>query len=209
MTPRNPRGWATTPSGGKAHRLKTRKPTLPQRAFPLNFLLGWAQNSLEDFELARLDEVSQRRKELHLILDRTIDAMCQAALSSWFRAQDRQRLKDAIDNEESPVEYAKRMIRDGQRSAEELLPLPAYEPGSAHRAAAVRYQSRHIAQGLCSECPQPLDRNSVRFCTKHLKLARDRKARKRGIKGEPGSADYLYGEITESKHGRQPGTLQA
>lgn len=26
-------------------------------------------------------------------------------------------------------------------------------------------------------------------------------------KGEPGSADYLYGEITESTHGRQPGTL--
>jgi hypothetical protein len=32
-------------------------------------------------------------------------------------------------------------------------------------------------------------------------------ARKAGVKGAPGSADYLYGEITESKHGRQPGTL--
>jgi hypothetical protein len=40
-------------------------------------------------------------------------------------------------------------------------------------------------------------------------LARHRAAPKNGVKGEPGGADYLYGEITESTHGRQPGTLQS
>jgi hypothetical protein len=192
----------------KAHRLATRKPKLPAKTLPLNFLLGCGQKDLEDFELARLSEVANLRKELHEILDRVIDAMSQAALASWFKAQDRQTLQHAIENEESPIEYAKRMVKEGQRSAEELLPMPAYEPGAAHRAAAVRYQHRQIEQGLCSECPEPLDRNSVRYCTRHLDLARHRAARKSGVKGEAGSADYLYGEITESKHGRQPGTLQ-
>jgi len=42
-----------------------------------------------------------------------------------------------------------------------------------------------------------------------IDLARHRAARKSGVKGEPGGADYLYGEITESTHGRQPGTLQS
>ena len=194
----------------KAHRLATRKPKLPQKSFPLNFLLGCAQNSLEDFELARLDEVAQLRKELHVILDRTIDAMCQAALSSWFRTQDRQRLKDAIDNEECPIEYAKRMIAEGQRSPEELLPLPSFVPGAAHLAAATRYQKRNLAEGKCRYCPEPLDRNSVDMCTEHLRKARDRQRAKKGPRSEPGSAEYLYsGEVTLSTHGRQAGTLQS
>jgi len=85
--------------------------------------------------------------------------------------------------------------------------LPSLAPGVAHRAAAVLYQKRNVAEGKCSECPESLNRNSVRYCTRHLDLARHRAARKSGVKGEAGSADYLYGEITESKHGRQPGTL--
>lgn len=107
------------------------------------FLLGCGQKDLEDFELGRLAEVANLRKELHDILDRVIDAMSQAALASWFKSQDRQRLKAAIDNEESPIEYAKRMVREGQRSDEELLPLPSLAPGAAHLAAALRYQKRN------------------------------------------------------------------
>jgi len=189
----------------KDHRLKARKPTQPTKPMPLNFLLGCEQSSLTNFELARLAEVADLRKELHAILDRAIDAMTQAALASWFKSQDRQSLKAAIENEESPIEYAKRMTRDGQRSPEELLPLPAMEPGSAHRAAALRYQTRNIAEGKCSVCPKPLDRNSVRYCTKHLAKMRARK----GPKGQPGEREYLYGEGFEDRRGRTPTNLAA
>ena len=99
------------------------------------------------------------------------------------------------------------MIRDGQRSEEEQIPREPLPPGVAHLAAALRYQEQNIAAGLCSVCPEPLDRNSVRYCTKHLAMQRSKSARQRGARGEPGSGDYLYGEITESTHGRQPGTL--
>jgi hypothetical protein len=104
---------------------------------------------------------------------------------------------------------AARMVRDGQRSDEELIPLPSLPPGAAHLAAAMRYQERNIAEGKCCECPKPLARNSVRYCENHLTMERHNKARKKGVRGAPGSVDYLYGEVTESKHGRQPGTLAA
>ena len=194
----------------KAHRLKTRKHGAVAKGLPLNFLLGCSDGALTEFELARLAEVADLRKKLHDILDRTIDAMTQAAMASWFKSQDRNSLKDAVDNEETPEEWAKRMIRDGQRSKEELNPaafLPSMPPGEAHRAASVRYSARNIEEGKCAVCPQPLDPNSVRFCTKHLAAARAKSARQRGVKGEAGSRDYLYGEITESQHGRTPGTL--
>jgi hypothetical protein len=132
--------------------------------------------------------------------------MTQAALASWFRSQDRQSLKSAIENEESPQQWARRLIRDSQRSAAGLIPLPAMEPGAAHRAAAVRYQNRQIASGLCSVCPEPLDRNSVRFCTKHLAMSRERDRKKKGL-SSPGDREYLYAGEQESTHGRQPGTL--
>jgi len=38
-------------------------------------------------------------------------------------------------------------------------------------------------------------------------MTRARHSKRRGVKGQPGSRDYLYGEISESTHGRQPGTL--
>jgi hypothetical protein len=192
----------------KAHRLKTRKPKLPVKTMPLNFLLGCSQGELENFQLARLAEVADLRKELHTILDRLIDQMAAAALSQWFRESDRNALKHAIENEESPLEWAQRMISQGQRSEEELIPMPPMEPGAAHRAAALLYQKRNIAEGKCSECPEPLDRNSVRFCTEHLRKSRDRARSKAGPRSEPGSAEYLYsGEVTRSTHGRQAGTL--
>jgi hypothetical protein len=198
MTPRNPRGWATTPS-----KKKSLAPTIP-----MNFLLGCGHKDLEDFELARLADVSNLRKDLHEVMDRVIDAMSQAALVAWFKVQDRQSLKHAIENEETPVEFAQRVIRERGRTAEELVPRSALEPGVAHRAAALRYQKRNIAEGKCSECPEPLDRNSVRFCAEHLRKARDRARTKAGPRSEPGSAEYLYsGDVTPSTHGRQQGTL--
>jgi len=195
-------------------RLKHRKSTKAMyKPLPLNFLLGCSENSLASFELARLAEVADLRKELQAILDRLLDQMQQAAIAGWFRQSDRNAIRYAIENEETPLQMAARMVRDGQRSerelADDLIPLPSLPPGAAHLAAAMRYQERNIAEGKCCECPKPLARNSVRYCEDHLTMARHRMARKKGVRGEPGSVDYLYGEIKESTHGRQPGTLTA
>src|SRR5229473_6503080 len=159
---------------------------------PVNFLLTCSDDTLASHELALLAELSDRRADLHVLLDRIIDTSSQVSVVRWFRKTDRQALKHAIDNEESPLEWAQRMVRDGQRTDEELIPLPALEPGAAHLAAAARYQARNTAEGKCSECPQPLDRNSVRFCTEHLRKSRDRQRSKKGTRSEPGSAEYLY-----------------
>jgi hypothetical protein len=186
-----------------------RKSKSVTKSLPLNFLLGCSQYELGNFELARLAEVADLRKELHLILDRVIDQMSQAALVSWFKVQDRQSLKHAIDNEESPLEWAKRMIRDGQRSGEELLPLPAMSPDlvrASHVAANTRYKQKNNAAGLCQNCPQPLDPNSLVFCTKHLTAERGRHKRKRGKDDAPGSINYLYSDA-ESHQGREPSNL--
>jgi hypothetical protein len=176
---------------------------------PLNFLLGCSQKSLDNFELARLAEVADLRKELLSILDRLIDQMSQAALAAWFRATDRETLKHALDNPDDVIALAREQIRDGQRSEEELIPLASLPAGAAHLAAALRYQERQIAKGLCAVCPEPLAHNSVRYCERHLTAARLRHKPK-NAKGEtPGSVGWLYSEGFESGHGRQPGSLKA
>ena len=94
----------------------------------LNFLLGASDADLDNFELARLAEIADLRCELTAIVDRMVEQLSQAALARWFKEQDRQSLKHAIDNEESAEEWAKRMIRDGQRNKEELVAGPMPSP---------------------------------------------------------------------------------
>jgi hypothetical protein len=180
-------------------------------ALPLNFLLGCSEKTLGSFELARMAEVANLRSELHNILDRLIEQMSQAALATWFRKTDRETLKHALENPEDIIAWAKEQTRDGQRSEEELIPHASLPPGAAHLAAALRYQERNIAKGLCAVCPKPLADNSVRYCDRHLRIARLRHKPK-NAKGElPGSIDWLYsdGAQFESSHGRQPGSLKA
>ncbi len=174
----------------------------------INFLLTCSETSLVNYELARLAECANLRSELEEIQNLLTDATAQAALVAWFRSQDRQTLKHAIENEESPLEWAQRMISQGQRSEEELIPRASLEPGAAHLAGALRYAERNIAEGKCSVCPKPQDRNSVRYCTKHLAMVRDRKRQEKGLRSDPGSREYLYsGELTPSTHGRAPGNF--
>jgi hypothetical protein len=179
-------------------------------ALPINFLLGCSDLDLGNYELARLAEVADLRAQMQVILDQMVDHQGLAWLAAWFRSMDRNALRHAIENEEDPLAWAKRMIKEGQRSDEEneSIPRPPLPPGAAHLAAALRYQERNIAEGKCCYCPEPQDPNSVRFCTKHLAMARARASQKKAVDSDPGSREYLYaGEVPESTHGRQPGTL--
>jgi len=157
---------------------------------PLNFLLGCSDGELGSFQLSRLANVANLRKDLHQILDEILEQQLQAALAVWFKQQDRATLRQTLEDHVDPGEWAKARIRDGQRSEQELVPETFLPPGDAHRAASLRYQRANVAEGLCSVCPQPLDRNSVKYCTLHLEKARGRNKLKGG-------------------HGRQPGTLKA
>jgi hypothetical protein len=171
-----------------------------------NFLLTCSDEALASHELALLAKCADIRAQIEELLCRWNDTTAQASVVRWFRITDRQALKHAIENEESPIEWAKRKIREEQRSEEELIPLPALESGATHLAAAQRYQERNIAEGKCSLCPKPLARHSVRYCEKHLTAQRMRQT---PTKGKPGDIGWLYGETEESSHGRQPGTLAA
>jgi hypothetical protein len=44
-----------------------------------------------------------------------------------------------------------------------------------HRVqSSIKYQERNVAQGKCMYCPEPLDPSSVRYCSKHLDMQRER-----------------------------------
>jgi hypothetical protein len=166
----------------------------------LNFLLGSTDNDLGSFELARLAEVANLRADLHAVLDKLIDEMAQAALAGWFRQTNREALMRAIQSpeEHTPeiLAWARRRIRDGQRSQEELVPRTLLAPGKAHLAASLHYQKRNVAKGKCRVCPEPLDRNSVQHCAGHLRQVRERQQEKSK-------------KLHKPPHGRAPGTLGA
>jgi hypothetical protein len=175
-----------------------------------NFLLTCSDNMLAAYELARLGAIANLRSDLQEILDQLIDTTAQASLARWFRNADREALRQALETPFNPIEIAKKQIRRLGKSDEEveaeLSDILSLNPGLAHRTAAMTYQKRNIAEGKCCICPEPLDRNSVRYCEKHL---RDARLRMTPSKGKPGSVGWLYGETEESTHGRQPGSLAA
>jgi hypothetical protein len=178
--------------------MKTNKPTVP-----VNFLLNCSDGDLANFRLARMNAAADLRKKLHEVLDSLLDQMNQADLAAWFMENDRQALKHAIEHHESALDWARRMVRGG----EDVIPRISSNPGEAHRTAAVTYQKRNLAKGKCRACPQPLAHGSVQFCEKHLAINRAHTRTKKGLV-YPGSREYLYaGELPESTHGRQPGTM--
>jgi hypothetical protein len=217
----------------KAHRLKVRERTgfSPNRLaarnrsamaslslkgmdpLRINFLLGCSNGELGSYELARLAMLADLRSEVQEKIDKLIEITSQLSVIRWFRNTDRDALKRSLENEESAIEWAKRVIREqgrrgGKKDEQEFLPLPSLTPGAAHLAAALRYQQRNISEGKCAICPKPLDRNSVRFCSKHLAMSLATARQKKALRSDPGSREYLYsGEVTPTTHGRQPGTL--
>jgi hypothetical protein len=169
----------------------------------LNFLLNCSDSELANFELALLGKCADLRSELEEVQNLLTETTARVGLVAWFRSVDRPTLKQAIENEETALEYAKRMIRGG----EEAIVRATAIPGLPHRIAAATYQHRNIAEGKCRACPRPLAHGSVQYCEEHLAKSRVRARQEKGL-SDPGSREYLYaGEIPESTHGRQPGTL--
>jgi len=141
---------------------------------PLNFLLTCSEATLDGFELAKLAAIANLRSELHDVLDKLIEEGVEAGLARWFKNHGRDEIKHAVENPPDLLAEAKKRIRTQGRSGDELLPVPSLPPGKAHLAAALRYAERNIAEGKCCVCPKPLARNSVRYCERHLAIARAR-----------------------------------
>jgi hypothetical protein len=162
---------------------------------PLNFLLGISKESLQEYRLARMNAAANLRRQLLETIDQLIDEMLLVELAKWFEGQDRQSLFRAIASEEQAITWARRMIRGGG----EILPRLRMSEEDArrhHAESAVRYQEANISEGKCMTCPEPLDRNSVRYCSKHLSEQRERK------RGKSDMSD-------KAPHGRHPNSIAA
>jgi hypothetical protein len=177
-------------------------------AIPVNFLLTCSDQHLAEYELKILADVANAREELIEVLDRLSALNGQAGIVRWFRAKDRDQIRRDLESDNT-LEIAKEQIRADQRSDDEIIPRPSLPPGSAHLAAALRYQKRNLAEGKCICCPEPLAHNSHTFCEKHLRAQRVRYKPKNAKGAKPGTIGWLHGEGFESQHGRMPGTLQA
>jgi hypothetical protein len=141
---------------------------------PLHFLLNCSDVDLGNFQNVKLDEVSHARKKLHKDLEQLLDVLAQAALANFFRAYGRERILKALEENPDPIADAKARIKAMGHTPEDVLPMLTLPPGQAHRTAAVTYQKRNIEEGKCCDCPEPLARNSVRYCEKHLSACRNR-----------------------------------
>ena len=136
------------------------------------------------------------RSELLAIIDKLVDERVQIELATWFKENDREALRQAIETDESAIEWANRMIRGGH----EIVRLGS-DP-QAHRDAALRYQKANIAEGKCKLCPEPLDRNSTQHCTRHLgqKRKRQRERAKRAGKYPRGKHPNTIAALERSRN---------
>jgi hypothetical protein len=177
------------------------------------FLLNCSERRLGEFERERLNNASCLRNELQNILydqvdspdlrgkvyatfDKLVDEMAQVGLARWFRSVGREEILRALDLENDPLLRARKEIREQGRSESEQILIPSLDPGEAHRVAALSYSARNMAAGKCMSCPRPFAPNSVRYCTVHLEMARER-------------ARAKAKNSNKAPHGRNPGTLQS
>jgi hypothetical protein len=176
--------------------IKKNRPQPIDIVAPLHFLLNCSDVDLGSFQNTKLNEARNARTKLHEDLDQMFDLLTQAALANFFRAYGRERILKALEETPDPIAEAKARIKEMGHTPEDLVPLLSLPPGQAHRTAAVTYQNRNIEDGKCCVCPNPLVRNSVRYCETHLAACRDR-ARVRAKK------------LNKPPHGRAPGTVAA
>lgn len=139
------------------------------------------------------------------MFNRLVEVSAQALLATWLRTIDRQELvRQLLESStvtlDGILDEAKAQIRDAGRGEDEAknYGMRIYPPGVAHRNASRRYQAANVAAALCEVCGQPVCRESVRRCTKHLAKQREKNDRYRQKKG-----------IAPGTHGRHPNTLKA
>jgi hypothetical protein len=135
------------------------------------------------------------------LFDCLVDRLCTVRLAQWLLNGGLEEIRQAIlhgpSTSQATLDEVRAQIRDYGRSPEERAALAEWRqrvkenPGEAHRSAVLNYGLRNIAAGKCERCPHPLDRNSVRYCTKHLEVARLRKPPKGGHGCQPGSLKVL------------------
>ena len=173
----------------------------------ISYLPTCSDSEVGNFELSWLAEVSNIRKEMLAMFDRMVDQSAFAVLAAWLRTIDRQELKRKLL--QSPdakikeiLEQTNQQIRNQGHEEEEAGPIPSpwglvrtpLPPGESRK----RYTERNLAEGKCERCSRPLDLNSVRYCTEHLKEHRRGDTRYRQKQG-----------ARISLHGRHPNTLKA
>lgn len=176
---------------------------------PLKFLLEASDNAVGNFELAKLSEVANLRREMLALFDRLVDVSAQAVLAAYLRTVDREDLKrQLLESSTVTLERimgeAREQIRSQGRPDElEARPMPGpgfllkLPPEEAHRRrrdSKNRWQERQIAAGKCRSCSRPSCRESVNYCTKCLAKRRAAQRRRKG---------------TVHEHGLHPNTLAA
>jgi RNA polymerase-binding transcription factor DksA len=134
---------------------------IEKQAVPLNFLLGCSQTSLQDYRLARMAEAAAVRKDIQALFDKLREVDLLVQLTLFFEQSDREALKNALENEEDAATWARRMIRGGG----DILPRLKMDPA-----------------GLCRSCGEPVCRESVQYCAKHLEKANARQRMKKLVK---------------------------
>src|SRR5215469_7533489 len=175
-----------------------------------NFVLTCSDDTLANYELARLAQFSDLRSEMQVLIDRMVDTLSQAAVVAWLRTIDRQELtRQLLQSPDASIDEilarAREEIRNQGRSQEETKeagPMPSpwgvrpqLPPAVARARTSARslnWSNENIAKGKCQSCTEPLDPNSVRYCTKHLAARREYREKK---------------GIQTGTQGRQPGTL--
>lgn len=62
---------------------------LEKKAPPLKFLLTCSDSEVGNFELVKLGEVANLRREMLALFDRLVDTSARAVLAAWLRTIDR------------------------------------------------------------------------------------------------------------------------
>lgn len=180
-----------------------------KKAPPIKWLLECSDNEVGNFELVKLSEVANMRREMLELFDKLVDMSAQAVLAAWLRTIDRNELRrQLLQSPNTTIERimsdAKAEIRSQGRPEELevgpmpspgfLLALPPEEAKARRRASRERWREGAVEKGLCEVCGKPQCRESARLCKKHLKTKIERQRERNGT---------IY------SHGKAPGTLKA
>jgi hypothetical protein len=151
---------------------------------PLKVLLTCSELDLDNFELGTLSRINNLKSQVADDIENMLREVSRLDLVRSIRASSPEQIKEVLERPSDAIADAKLKINNAGRRGDELLPLLPSPPAAVkanHVAASIRYQERNIEEGKCCDCTEPLARNSVRYCEKHLAKCRERaKARAKG-----------------------------